>query len=80
MAKEHPRLDLEGGRLERQIQKLSAEALESNDTRSLVSSLVNGLVSSQQGDHFVGLLIDWLELMDPEIVTAHPDLQASSLH
>ena len=72
---EQQRLDLGSSRLEKHVHQLSANALKSNDTRSLVSSLVNSLNDSHKGDRFVGLLIDWLELMDPEIITVHPDLQ-----
>lgn len=68
-------LDLSSKRLERHLQQLAARALEMNDTRSLVNSIVNSLSQSNFKDSFVGLLIDWMELLDPEIVTAQPDVE-----
>lgn len=68
-------LDLSSKRLERHLQQLAAHALETNDTRSLVNSIVSSLSQSGFKESFVGLLIDWMELLDPEIITAQPDVE-----
>ena len=70
-------LDLSSKRLERHLQQLAAHALETNDTRSLVSSIVSSLSQSGFKKSFVGLLIDWMELLDPEMITAQPDVEVS---
>jgi chemotaxis regulatin CheY-phosphate phosphatase CheZ len=68
-------LNLSSKRLERHLQQLAARALETNDTRSLVKSIVSSLSQSGFKASFVGLLVDWMELLDPEIITAQPDLE-----
>jgi chemotaxis regulatin CheY-phosphate phosphatase CheZ len=68
-------LNLSSKRLERHLQQLAAQALETNDTRSLVKSIVTNLSQSGFKASFVGLLVDWMELLDPEIITAQPDLE-----
>lgn len=73
------RLDLSSKHLEKQLQQLATRALKNRDSRSLVASLVNSLKCSTKNDRFVGLLVDWLELLDPELVTAQPELQVISL-
>jgi hypothetical protein len=68
-------LNLSSKRLERHLQQLAARALETKDTRSLVKSIVSSLSQSGFKASFVGLLVDWMELLDPEIITAQPDLE-----
>ena len=68
-------LDLSSKRLERHLQQLAAHALETNDTHSLVNSIVSSLNQSGFKKSSVGLLIDWMELLDPEIITAQPDVE-----
>jgi hypothetical protein len=65
-------LNLSSKRLERHLQQLAARALETNDTRSLVKSIVSSLSQSGFKASLVGLLVDWLE---SEIITAQPDLE-----
>lgn len=73
-------LDLTSKRLERHLQQLAGHALEMNDTRSLVNSIVSSLSQSGFKDSFAGLLIDWMELLDPEIVTAQPDVEVRTCY
>lgn len=68
-------LDLSSKRLERHLQQLAAHALETGDTQSLVNSIVSSLTKSGPKEKFVGLLVDWMELLDPEIISSHPDVQ-----
>lgn len=68
-------LDLSSKRLERHLQQLAARALETNDTRSLVKSIVSNLYQNESKEKSAGLLVDWMELLDPEIITAQPDLE-----
>lgn len=68
-------LDLCSKRLERHLQQLASRALEMNDTRSLVNSIVSNLNQSSVKDSFVGLLMDWMELLDPEMIAAQPDVE-----
>ena len=71
-------LDVSLKHLEEHVQLLSRRALQTNDCRSLVSSLVDKLRQSRRGDRFVGLLVDWLELIDPEIMTVNAELQVKN--
>ncbi|XP_045031439.1 integrator complex subunit 1 [Daphnia magna] len=72
-------LDLSSKRLERHLQQLAARALETNDTRSLVKSIVSNLSQNGSKEKSAGLLVDWMELLDPEIITAQPDLETRLL-
>lgn len=69
-------LDVSSKRLERHLQRMASGALETNDTRSLVESIVANLNrSGSVGNGFAGLLIDWMELLDPEMIAAQPDAE-----
>ncbi len=72
-------LDLSSKQLERHMQQVAARALAVNDTRSLVKSIVSNLGrSGKTSNRSTGLLVDWLELLDPEIITALPDIEVLS--
>ena len=61
------------------MQQVAARALAVNDTRSLVKSIVSNLGrSGKTSNRSTGLLVDWLELLDPEIITALPDIEVLS--
>lgn len=70
-------LDLSSKRLERHLQQLASRALEMGDSRSLVYNIINSLGRGEIKNNFGGLLIDWIELLDPEIVTAQPDAEVN---
>lgn len=76
------RLDLSSKWLERHVQQLAGRALATNDTRSLVDSTVSCLQSTRAHTKCSvkpdGLLVDWLELLDPEIVSAQPEAEVTT--
>ena len=70
-------LDVTSKRLEKHLQLLALHALANNGTHSLVNDIVNNLSHCQFKDGFSGLLVDWLELLDPEIIGAEPDVEVT---
>ena len=72
-------LDLSSKRLERHLQQLASRALEMGDSRSLVNNIINSLSCGGIKNSFGGLFIDWIELLDPEIITAQPDAEVNKI-
>jgi len=75
-------LSLKGPDLEEDIKKMAFEALKRGDTTELVSKLSSLLLkereasaTSSQGMSQAGLLVDWLELLDPTVISTCPELQ-----
>ena len=68
-------LDLTSKRLEKHMQQLASLVLANNSNHSLELDIVNNLMNSRYEDSSVGLLVDWLELLDPEIIKAQPDVE-----
>ena len=67
-------LDLTGPGAEEQLKVMAREALRRGDTRDLVTRISSLLLEdSHRGT--TGLLVDWLELLDPTIISSCPELQ-----
>ena len=66
-------LDLAGQGAEEQVKLMAQEALGRGDTRDLVQRISGLLLQSHTGA--TGLLVDWLELLDPTIISSCPELQ-----
>lgn len=76
-------LDLGSKRLERQMQQMASRSLEAGDTRSLICEIESNLSRNRTRTNYFGLLVDWLELLDPEIIKAQPESEVgfeSSFH
>lgn len=71
-------LDLGSKRLERQIQQMASSSLEAGDTRSLICEIETNLSRNRTRTNYLGLLVDWLELLDPEIIKAQPEIEVST--
>ena len=66
--------DISGPNIEDQLKIMAHEALGKSDTKDLVSKISSMLLEDKhQGQ--TGLLVDWLELLDPTIISSCPDLQ-----
>jgi len=75
-------LDLSSSNVEKEIQSLAVEALQRGSTAELVSSMTTLLLNQRDKEHEhevymsqSGLLVDWLELLDPSVIATCPDLQ-----
>merc|ERR1719290_506060 len=75
-------LSLKGPNLEEDIKKMAFESLKRGDTTELVSKLSSLLLkeretysASSQAMSQAGLLVDWLELLDPTVISTCPELQ-----
>ena len=67
-------LSLKGPNLEADIKKMAHEALQKGDTKDLVSKISSLLLQERESGQ-AGLLVDWLELLDPTIISTCPELQ-----
>ena len=67
-------LDLASPGAEEQLKVLAQEALRRGDTRDLVTRISSLLLEDSQRST-TGLLVDWLELLDPTIISSCPELQ-----
>jgi len=72
----------DGGKSEDEIRAMAREALRKEDTAPLVSRLSSLLLQEREGPSRAapylaqeGLLVDWLELLDPTVISSCPDLQ-----
>jgi len=72
----------DGGKSEEEIRSMAREALRKEDTAPLVSRLSSLLLKEREGPSRAapylaqeGLLVDWLELLDPTVISSCPDLQ-----
>ena len=67
---------------ERDINRCVAQSCQQDMSQQTVHALCN-ILTSPQGDSMLqstaGLLVDWLELLDPEMLCACPDLQQQLL-
>lgn len=70
-------LDLTSKQLEKHLQQLALRALANEGSHSLINDIVNNLSNCRFKDSFAGLLIDWLELLDPEIISTQPDVEVT---
>eukprot|EP00092_Neocalanus_flemingeri_P015764 GFUD01017066.1.p1 GENE.GFUD01017066.1~~GFUD01017066.1.p1 ORF type:complete len:2079 (+),score=577.03 GFUD01017066.1:73-6309(+) len=75
-------LSLKGPNLEEDIKKMAFDSLKRGDTTELVSKLSSLLLkeretsgTTSQAMSQAGLLVDWLELLDPTVISTCPDLQ-----
>ena len=75
-------LSLKGPNLEEDIKKMAFESLKRGDTTELVGKLSSLLLkeretysASSQAMSQAGLLVDWLELLDPTVISTCPELQ-----
>ena len=67
-------LSLKSPNLEADIKKMAHEALQRGDTKDLVSKISSLLLQERESGQ-AGLLVDWLELLDPTIISTCPELQ-----
>lgn len=72
-------LDLASKRLERQMQQIASRSLEAGDTRSLICEIETNLSRNRTRTNYFGLLVDWLELLDPEIIKAQPEIEVFNI-
>ena len=70
------------GKSEDEIRSMAREALKKEDTAPLVSRLSSLLLKEREGPSRTapylaqeGLLVDWLELLDPTVISSCPELQ-----
>lgn len=73
-------LDLTSKSLEKHLQQLALRALANEGSHSLVNDIVNNLSNCRFKDNFAGLLVDWLELLDPEIISTQPDVEVNIIN
>ena len=67
-------LSLKGPNLEEDIKKMAHEALQKGDTKDLVYKISSLLLQDRESGQ-AGLLVDWLELLEPTIISTCPELQ-----
>ena len=60
---------------EESIQIQVENALKRKQTKNLVESLAKMLLNEEKGDRKSGILMDWLQVIDPELTQASPDVK-----
>ena len=78
-------LDLTSKRLEKHLQQLALRALANQGSHSLINDIVNNLSDCRFKDKtsstsFAGLLVDWLELLDPEIISTQSNVEVNIIN